>query len=145
MKQAQRRRSWWAHEGLCQGNEDAFTADYLPKRVEAQLRDTCRTCPVLEECRPYAIIHEEFGFWAGMNRKQLKQARATELSTLGYRAVKEGWLEDYHLIPPALLSEFRTLAAIEQSVGPRIPTQKSPLEVPHIPYLQETLLIELYV
>lgn len=36
-----------------------------PKQ-HAQLRRTCLSCPVVQECREYAITHELYGFWGGM-------------------------------------------------------------------------------
>lgn len=36
-----------------------------PKQ-HAYLRRVCLSCPVVQECREYAISHELYGFWGGM-------------------------------------------------------------------------------
>lgn len=34
----------------------------------------CETCPIIEECRTYAIDHEEnFGIWGGMTEAELRR------------------------------------------------------------------------
>lgn len=50
-------------------NYEAFT-------VNPQLRRMCTDCPILADCREYAILNENHGFWAGLTAKQRNTLRA---------------------------------------------------------------------
>lgn len=70
----------------CKGiNTDLFyidTAEALG--VNPQLRRVCRGCPILEECREYALIHEGEGFWGGLapyERRALRTRRRRKGNT----------------------------------------------------------------
>lgn len=39
------------------------------------MRATCAGCVFLEECREWAILHEEYGWWGGLSRMQRKRIR----------------------------------------------------------------------
>jgi len=38
-----------------------------PRYLHDYLRQICRGCPILDECREHAIKHEEWGFWGGLS------------------------------------------------------------------------------
>ncbi|WP_454113354.1 WhiB family transcriptional regulator [Microbacterium maritypicum] len=51
---------------------DAFTADRIDEGEEQRLAAICAACPVLEQCRAFAIAERPtVGFWAGMTWRQL--------------------------------------------------------------------------
>lgn len=41
----------------------------------AYLRQMCMRCPVLQECREWAITHENYGFWGGMTATERASER----------------------------------------------------------------------
>ena len=45
-----------------------------PKQ-HAYLRRVCLSCPVVQECREYAITHELWGFWGGMTAMERQSER----------------------------------------------------------------------
>lgn len=45
-----------------------------PKQ-HAWLRQICLNCPVVQECREYAISHELWGFWGGMTAMERQSER----------------------------------------------------------------------
>lgn len=47
------------------------------------LRRVCLTCPVVQECREYAISHELYGFWGGMTAIERQSERVLRGITLG--------------------------------------------------------------
>lgn len=78
----------------CKGMDvDLFYDDYLiaerhtggyistAPRQHAYLRRVCLSCPVVQECREYAITHERYGFWGGMTAME----RHTEREMRGVR------------------------------------------------------------
>ena len=34
------------------------------------LQDTCRHCPMIVQCRDWALRHEEYGFWGGTTPRE---------------------------------------------------------------------------
>lgn len=62
---------------------------YMENQAEAPvitptLRRMCAGCPILDECREYAVEHERWGFWAGMTMSDRAQFRKKMRG--GYRA-----------------------------------------------------------
>lgn len=55
----------WQERGSCRDSDLNF---YGP--VTQELRNECAGCPVLDQCRNYAIWHEEYGFWGGMSEEE---------------------------------------------------------------------------
>jgi len=39
------------------------------------LRQLCHGCPILDECREHAVLHEEYGFWGGLTVEERRQER----------------------------------------------------------------------
>ena len=76
----------WQLQGACRGKDtDLFfhpEGERGPSRSnrEAAAKAICRTCPVLTECREYAmLVREPHGIWGGLNeyeRRQLLARRA---------------------------------------------------------------------
>jgi|SRR5882672_629570 len=47
-------------------------------REPAAIRDArklCAGCPMLQACGDWALVHEEFGFWAGTTYRERKRLR----------------------------------------------------------------------
>ena len=44
--------------------------------VNPQLRRMCADCPILADCREYAIRNENHGFWAGLTVQERHRLRA---------------------------------------------------------------------
>ena len=95
----------WQEKGSCRDSGLNF---YGP--VTRVHRNECAKCPVLDQCRDYAIWHEEYGFWGGMSegeRASYREAngitmivpeRITVFRKTGPRApIKHGTLKGYRL------------------------------------------------
>lgn len=65
----------WRLQAACRG------MDYLvfypaAGQSAAKARAVCRTCPVVEPCREYALAHPEmFGFWGGLSERERRWVR----------------------------------------------------------------------
>ena len=44
-------------------------------QLEPTLKEICSGCPILSECREYAIKHEKYGFWGGMTVQERHRER----------------------------------------------------------------------
>jgi WhiB family redox-sensing transcriptional regulator len=77
----------WQNSALCRGNHahlffppSTFERKDDRERREMRAKAICNVCPVMSECRTYAVaIREPFGIWGGMtenDRKQLAPAGA---------------------------------------------------------------------
>lgn len=77
----------WADEALCaQTDPDLFfeqstsryehvTSKDASERISAA-KGICRRCPVMRQCRQYAMDHPELeGIWGAMTEKERRQAR----------------------------------------------------------------------
>jgi WhiB family transcriptional regulator, redox-sensing transcriptional regulator len=70
----------WALSALCtQQDPDAWFPQSQGKWATAEARRTCRTCPVLQECRKYTLAVEAHlpdydihGVWAGLTALERK-------------------------------------------------------------------------
>jgi WhiB family transcriptional regulator, redox-sensing transcriptional regulator len=60
-----------------------MTATFFPAQGERQetrqareeaARRVCRSCPVLQECRSWARLHHEYGFWGGESEEDRARA-----------------------------------------------------------------------
>jgi WhiB family transcriptional regulator, redox-sensing transcriptional regulator len=69
----------WASLAACRG----MTATFFPaqgERTETRqareetARRVCRSCPVLQECRNWARLHCEYGFWGGESEEDRARA-----------------------------------------------------------------------
>jgi WhiB family redox-sensing transcriptional regulator len=77
----------WQYRAACKGPQSNlfFAPNYLERKEdrlarEAAAKAICRTCPVLAQCREYALmVREPYGIWGGLNeyeRRQLLARRA---------------------------------------------------------------------
>ena len=84
----------WQARAACLGNDWAvfFSPDaergHARDRREAQARQICLPCPVLEQCRDHALaVGEPYGVWGGMTeadrRRHTKRLRRGERRPLG--------------------------------------------------------------
>ena len=79
----------WQLRAACRGEDSSyfFAPAYFEKRREKDAREAvakaiCVRCPVLEECREYALgVRETHGIWGGLNemeRRALLRDRARQ-------------------------------------------------------------------
>jgi WhiB family redox-sensing transcriptional regulator len=77
----------WQYRAACKGPQSHlfFAPNHLERKEERLAREAaakaiCRRCPVLAECREYALlVREPHGIWGGLNeyeRRQLLARRA---------------------------------------------------------------------
>lgn len=69
----------WMTRGSCRGKTHVFFAPHAERpqaraRREAQARVICGGCPVLGDCRAYARLHREYGFWGGESEEDRASA-----------------------------------------------------------------------
>ncbi len=66
--------SLWQHRAACRGPNHGifFPPSQMERRSEKRMREKrakeiCASCPVLQDCRNYAItIREQHGIWGGL-------------------------------------------------------------------------------
>lgn len=61
-------------DGFYAGGRGAGKAGHTGPQTEEALA-VCQTCPVITECREYAIHFESFGVWGGMTEHQRRLER----------------------------------------------------------------------
>jgi WhiB family redox-sensing transcriptional regulator len=69
----------WAELGACKGADpNLFFGHARPTLLDKAERDLlCASCPVLTECRAYALQWPDLhGFWGGMSEQDRRAARA---------------------------------------------------------------------
>lgn len=72
---------------MCRGMGHLFFGDEgkrEPGRHErvAKARELCNACPVIDQCRDYAIRNRiPFGIWAGMSERQRRKYKSTNQET----------------------------------------------------------------
>lgn len=72
------RASSWQLRAACRGEDSTyfFAPSYFEKRWEKDAREEvakaiCRHCPVLDECREYALqVRDGHGIWGGLNEME---------------------------------------------------------------------------
>ena len=57
------------------GNREYIRSMSSKPIQHAYLRRMCLQCPILRECREYAVKHEVFGFWGGMTAMERQSER----------------------------------------------------------------------
>jgi len=68
----------WQSQAACRGPESVmfFPPPYPERKDDREMRERrakaiCRSCPVLAECRDYALsIREPHGIWGGLNEAE---------------------------------------------------------------------------
>jgi WhiB family transcriptional regulator, redox-sensing transcriptional regulator len=71
----------WQHRAACRGpNRRIFFPPPQPEppsdrdRREQQAKEICATCPVLVECRTYALTRQEqHGIWGGLTARERRK------------------------------------------------------------------------
>lgn len=104
------RKAQWEKRAICLGRDPEL---FFPVRVNLYEK-TCIGCPVINQCKSYAIVHDEEGIWGGTTyrqRKALGELLAETLRGLYYDA---GLLE-YRPGPVAEFIQRRRNAAQNQS------------------------------
>lgn len=74
----------WQSRGLCRGNHahlffppSTFERKEERERREMRAKAICNVCPVLVECREYALaIREPFGIWGGLTEADRRELLA---------------------------------------------------------------------
>jgi len=67
----------WQLQGQCRGMDSAIFFPKLARsslareKSESEAKAVCRSCPVMQSCRQYAVdAGETHGIWGGMNIKE---------------------------------------------------------------------------
>lgn len=102
-----RHRHTWSLEAACRGYEPVaeFADAFFEGKFEENL---CASCPVMNECRDYAILHERFGYWGGQTPQARARARTQGFEELAFSALRDGWLEEHHLVSEESLETMRS-------------------------------------
>jgi WhiB family redox-sensing transcriptional regulator len=88
-----RPRQAWMSEAVCKDRPHLFFPP-LAERPQARVRrerraaDVCEACPVLAQCRLYARLNREYGFWGGESEEARGDAGYPVPSPIGGRARK---------------------------------------------------------
>lgn len=66
--------SHWRASAKCRGMDVSI---FYPERGSDAVRAkrVCEECPVIEDCRDYALRHEGFGVWAKTSEKERQRLR----------------------------------------------------------------------
>ncbi|MFZ9628755.1 MAG: WhiB family transcriptional regulator [Ilumatobacteraceae bacterium] len=81
----------WMDDAACKGHTPLFFPPRAERpqareRREAKARRLCLACPVLDECRTFARLNHEYGFWAGESEEERHLAGFTVSAPIGVRA-----------------------------------------------------------
>ncbi len=93
----QRPRSKWSVEAKCAGDVRFLSPNKTSEDIKV-CKSVCNSCPVEEECKNYAIVHEEHLIYGGMDAGERSRIRYRERAALTRKAAVEGWLEDLSII-----------------------------------------------
>lgn len=71
----------WADRGSCKGltHKEVVTYFFPLKTSSIEIlkaKEICAVCPVLEECREYALAHSDHGVWGGMSERERNVERS---------------------------------------------------------------------
>lgn len=81
----------WRDQSNCKGKRRLFFAPNSERpqarmRREAKAATFCNHCEVCNQCREYARINHEYGFWGGENEEQRHLAGFKVIAPIGIRA-----------------------------------------------------------
>lgn len=79
----------WERLGACLGRDSDL---FFPEKANLYEK-TCTGCPVINQCRSYALVHDEDGIWGGTTRRQRKRMDPRLVNTLREMYFKAGILE----------------------------------------------------
>jgi hypothetical protein len=106
------RRADWMLSGECLKHPEVnFEPGKLELKKSTAAQDICDNCPVKKQCGDYAILHELGGTWGGLSEYERVELRPDLIEYLGYRAIREGWLEKHHLLTQEQLEEAQAMAS----------------------------------
>ena len=73
----------WKTEARCLGSDpDMWFATDGDGSLVAKAKQVCRSCPVLRECREYAVSNGiRYGVWGGLAERELRAAVSQRLQT----------------------------------------------------------------
>ena len=84
----------WKDQAACKGKPvELFYLQEKDKLITTgagghPMRKVCYSCPVLKECRRYAISNELHGYWGGMTARARQNERSRLGITLPFRRSK---------------------------------------------------------
>ncbi len=81
----------WREQSNCKGKRHLFFGQNSERpqariRREAKANSLCRCCAVKKDCREFARVNHEYGFWGGENEEQRHLAGFKVISPIGIRA-----------------------------------------------------------
>ncbi len=81
----------WRDRANCKGNTTLFFAKKAERpqaraRREVKAQRLCGLCDVQVECRDFARVHHEYGFWAGESEEDRHLLGYTVSAPIGIRA-----------------------------------------------------------
>lgn len=121
------RRNEWSNNSSCAERPNIFEA-----LTTSGKKKFCASCPVLNECADYGILHEEYEVFGGLSPAERRKARdETDSRYLGLvqAALHDGSLEMHHLVSFDLLSLLQGLnvtAGDRTKSGNMLPGQPLP-------------------
>lgn len=87
---------WWTPQAACKEEDPEL---FFPKKPDVgevavtnakAAKEICATCPVLMECREYALDNPAMqGVWGGMTHPERLRARAERREAAGYFKVSQ--------------------------------------------------------
>lgn len=126
----------WASRGDCRDSDPEAWFDNV--KNYPMLREICASCPVLELCREYAVIHEEYGFWGGLTERQRRKIRrGKDLNEVFLPALKAGRVHEVNLIDRDTYKE-----ALQMTKGPTSREKSDPLSAEQMSQLNDLLSTE---
>ena len=64
----------WKTQGACVGNPSYFWFSDIAAEQARAIR-VCNACPVVEQCKEYALTHREYGVWGGLTEAARRRAQ----------------------------------------------------------------------
>lgn len=106
------RRSEWEKRAICLGKNTNW---FFPDNGHDAYKKTCTSCPVISQCKSYAIAHDEVGIWGGTSsteRRNMPSALKLAIRGLYFEAglleFRPGLVESY--------IKYRVQLQLEQNV-----------------------------
>jgi len=89
--QALNRLNEWRERSNCKGQRKLFFGHHSERpqariRRETKAGALCRRCEVKPDCREFARLNHEYGFWGGENEEQRHRAGFKVMAPIGVRA-----------------------------------------------------------
>ena len=106
----------WSQEGACRGlsprDEDTifFKKSGRPRK-EPLYKRFCGACPVVIECKMFALVHNEKGTWGNTTEKERSRLPESYILELRQQAIREGWF--IPTIKPSLVANNQPISSTE--------------------------------